>query len=182
MNYIKNFYNQLKIVVGSNEPKKINVQVKTNNKYLIKNAILHPIFKDEYNIFKQQKYNIFKENMYDYNNKDESDDCDKLEKDEIKSINNSLKYSLIIGVWNRDDAQLKKRINFSNCACPFYYVPHSCIMTLNSALVNNNLEYGSTELIKKREIWLDNIIKNNLLIVLLVSCYFFKTKFEKNIF
>ena len=55
MNYINNFYCKFKEFLNPGNPIKSNFVPKNN--YLIKNAILKPIFKDEFNAGKQIKYN-----------------------------------------------------------------------------------------------------------------------------
>jgi hypothetical protein len=55
MNYINNFYCKFKEFLNPGYPIKSNYVPKNN--YLIKNAILKPIFKDEFNVEKQIKYN-----------------------------------------------------------------------------------------------------------------------------
>lgn len=245
MNYIKNCYNQLRFVDCPMEFKKNNYVVKTNNKYLIKNSILHPIFKDEYNIFKGQKYNIFSKNINNF--EIVKKDSVQLEKDEIKYILDALHCSLnTIRAQNRENTgnyacsvcpvhqaypvhkpRLKKHANFNNYACPFYYLEHLCTLGSETDIYScNSIDYSDTvetnddlesdntmcstintnsynftggndhknagndhknagnytntnKSAEDSEISLDNIFKNNLLIVFILSCYYFTKKFEK---
>lgn len=55
MNYIANFYCKFEEFINPGNPIKNNYLPKNN--YLIKNAILKPIFNDEFNIGKTIKYN-----------------------------------------------------------------------------------------------------------------------------
>jgi hypothetical protein len=87
MNYLKTFYDGLKYAIGSDKPRNYNPGSKTNNKYSSLNNILHPVFKDEYNVLKQIKYENLLKKSYNNKNYDTNYDTNySLEKDELKSL------------------------------------------------------------------------------------------------
>ena len=82
MNYIKKFYSGFKELVYPREPIKSNYVTKNN--YLIKNSILKPVFKDEFNVLANIKYQkLFQVKPNVYTSINPIDICAELEKDEL---------------------------------------------------------------------------------------------------
>ena len=188
MNYVKNFYNGLKIIANEEEVSKVNIPLKINKKYLIKNAILYPIFKDEFKIFKQQKHNKYFKNLhvfYDNNNNNNNNDNNtnyELENDEI--MYTPFNYSLNIELnkeLNKEksesihDTNLKKYKNINE------HTNHVDNLEIETICESDDKEEinKDTSLIDDKKNQLKNILKNNLVIGLLLSFYYLKTKFER---
>jgi hypothetical protein len=55
MNYIDNFYKKIKFIVNEKEKNIFTTPPILNEKYLIKNRIFYPVFRDEYKIFEHTK-------------------------------------------------------------------------------------------------------------------------------
>ena len=82
MNYIKKFYSGFKELTYPREPIKSNYVTKNN--YLIKNSILKPVFKDEFNVLANIKYQkLFQVKPNVYTSINPIDICEELEKDEL---------------------------------------------------------------------------------------------------
>lgn len=82
MNYIKQFYSGFKELIHPKEP--IKRKYIAQNNYLIKNAILRPLFKDYFYIVRSNKYkNLFQTNPCMYTSLYNTSTCIQLEKDEL---------------------------------------------------------------------------------------------------
>jgi hypothetical protein len=91
MNNLKKIYIGLRELVSPSTP---NTPIKSNyptkNVFLIKNCILKPFFKDEFNIGKSIKYNKLFQTIpiiYQMTNDKQYNTCKKIEKDELQYAN-----------------------------------------------------------------------------------------------
>jgi len=206
MNYVKNFYNGLKIIANEEEEvSQLNIPLKINKKYLIKNAILYPVFKDEFKIFKQQKHNKYFKNLRvshdNYNKNCISNNSDnntnyELEKDKIMYTAMSFNYDLnkdLNEELNKDlNEELNKDLNEElneesshDVNLKKYEIINECIERFDNLEIQTVCESDEEQINEDKSLnndkknQLKNILKNNLLIAVLLSCYYLKTKFER---
>lgn len=179
MNYVKNFYNRLKIITNEEELSQVNIPLKINKKYLIKNAILFPVFRDEFKIFEQQRHNKYLKNL-DVSCDSENNTNNELEKDEIMYTSLPFNYSLNKEL-NKEKSELTDDINFKK-----YENINEHMENIDNLEIKRVCESDEEEQINKeinftneKKIQLKNILKSNLLIGLLLSCYYLKIKFER---
>ena len=109
MNYIKKFYSGFKELTYPREPIKSNYVTKNN--YLIKNSILKPVFKDEFNVLANIKYQkLFQVKPNVYASINPIDTCAELDKNELyyeKISSNHVDLNNINSVDN-ENSNLKK--------------------------------------------------------------------------